>query len=1162
MKTKRKQYLINQFQLRDIKKCEDKNEYSIKVKKEHKPVQQSENFLFYMTYKITGRVPAADQSNPLNEIISITTGRGANADDKALLGKILNKGFFFKDKKYVFLDVSLSGSQHKTCKQYYVSEGIYKKLKERITLGKEPNITVPSKYLTAVALMTTSCNLFDIKDYIDQLDICVIDDLEYELENQHIVYNAPYKRTDEEEILYQSYMEALEAIKGYEKALAEGKKLAKNKEIPKRKKSNKETEKTINQWKEEGLRPKLEEAAKPISMVFAKGIYKWIPCYTKQQCERIPEERFVFPVDKITTEVEFKEEIKNVPINFADGTALMDINFAEKLGMKLEDQGGQLRFPYCKAFFNILELREWLKEEGVESITDLFGNPHPVDGIDILMTKSCFKAFLEKGETDYKDGCLFKDMDEYKDLIKNYDFDTFGIANYVHPPKSKYTKITYQMLLALKLKDVYMPMFAQDECDMINKVIKIYSDTGDVNWDDVKYILAFLNMLKDEKEEISFNEDDEDNEDHEIEANPILDDEAEEIDTNENWEEPIIQAIKINKNMVFDPYVRKKILQRIEHMINEMRLGKMYMPCNYYFATCHIPTLIHWAINRDTEIIKEMVPQNKVFMGKTKGMYVAMRNPVTSYSEVAKLEFIPDTCKWTEHLNHIIQFGEGLYMHRMNLDYDGDKICLFSIDRNYKEMEMTWLAWCKTIKVEDSNAYIYTHSKKEKDLNKINNQGTVTLLDFLQEALPQVNYADKDTVEPVAFTKEAVVSFILHADDKTGQITDKATQVENRMMAERKTKKYQDAIRYGKYLQGLQIDASKSGLPVEICKSFQYNFRKKPTFLYYKSGGSKWKYDNQYESPLDWFAEKLLSKYEKWIGEQINKNTRKRKDGEILKNTLALLENPNLDYAVIKEYEAKLEPEFLRYKDKFKKINERYKTIDKYSKADENKEQRKLKRREYSDLNKKTRERIYKLCPNPSVVAQVAVNYAYKYSKENSKDKKDLRWQDNWNFAWMFPEGILYHLWLNQDEDKIDVLGSDERCHYDFNLLDHYYIVKDDMKIYKQEEIEEISDIEVLEEYLAKEPANDLELTNVLCMGLDKGLTTDDIANRVYDGAVLQLKINDGYPQLWDATGKIIGIKHDILKQYEGSRIVIKKVYEDAKSTRTITVDCSIKAIA
>lgn len=1166
MSTKRKQYVIQQFSISDIA---DKDG-TFSMSGEGAPVKQSENFLFHMIEK-----KWSPDSEVLKNVISIKIGRNAKKGEKEVLAHILNDGVTLGEKKFVFLDCSLSSSQHKTCKQYYVDSSIYDQVVEMMTLGKKPKMGVQGKCLTAVALMTTSCNLFDISDYIDNLDICVIEDLEYDISGNKIVYNTDYKRTPEEEKQYQDYLQQLGAINAYYETLASGKQKAKDKEIPKRKSGNKETERTISQWEKEGLRPKAEQADKPVSRVFAKKLYKSNPCYTKEQCEPIPDE-FEFPVNRMTTGIDFVEEVKDVPLNFADGTALMDESFAKLLNMDLKSEGGQLRFPYCKAFFSIVKLHDWLKEKNAATITDIFGETHQSDKIDILMTKSCFKAFLEKGETENKDGCLFRNMEEYKSLIKKYGYDVFGVANYVHVPHSQYTKITYQMLLALKLSWFTIPLFAQDECNMINRAISIYSDEGEVDWKKAKYLLAFLHMLQDEKksaEEIlpdddnpeddtiaaKFEEADDDDSEEETETENSDEDGEDSVDTNENWEEPIIQAIKLNKNMVFDPYVRKKILERIEYLIDEMRLGKIYMSCTYHFVTCHIPTLIEWAIHRDVKKIQQIVPKNQAFMGEAQGLYIGMRNPVTSYSEAAEINFEPDNGKWTNHLTHIIQFGEGLFMPKMNMDYDGDKICLFSTKTDYRQTDVSWLSFFKNVTLkENPEICVYERLMKTRTemLEKLKAKGKVTFSNFLIPALPQINFADKGTADPIPYDKKAVVDFILKADDKTGHITDMTSQAENRMITEKNPQKYQYAIRYGKYLQGLQIDASKSGLAVSISDSFQYSYKKKPRFLRYKCGGNKWSYDLDYLSPLDWFADAILSHYDSWIKEQINANTKKRKEAQLVYNTTSLLLNPNLDCNIIREFEQKLEPIFLEYHSAFKTIIKKYKKIDAYSKSDNAKEQRKLKRQEYSELNQKAREKIYQLCSNQSIVAQVAVNYAYKYSKENTTEKQDLRWEKNWNFAWMFPEGLIYHLWLNQDKEKIDVSHA-KSSNYDFTMLDQYYAASTEQRRYEQSEISEISDITVPQEYWSKEPQQQIELKDVLCKGLDAGLTMADISERFFEGAILSLNLVNGYTQLWDDSGKIIGINHDELKQYSGGKVIIQRIFNQTK--RTARIDCIVQ---
>ena len=1166
MSTKRKQYTVRQFGINNI--TEKKGTFYINGA--GVPVKQSENFLFHMIEK---NWPS--DSETMEYIISIKTGRNAQKGEKQVLENTLNGGVMLGEQKFVFLDCSLSSSQHKTCKQYYVDETIYDQVIEMMTLGKKPKMGVQGKCLTAVALMTTSCNLFDISNYIDNLDICVIEDLEYNVGGNKIVYNTGYKRTPEEEKQYQGYLTQLGANKEYYNTLASGKQKAKDKKVSKRKSSNKETERTIAQLEREGLRPKTEQADKPASYINAKSIKRLQPCYTKEQCEPIPDE-FEFPVNRVTTGIDFVEEVKDVPLNFADGTALMDESFAKLLHMDLKSEGGQLRFPYCKAFFSIVKLQDWLKEKNAATITDIFGEAHQSDKIDILMTKSCFKAFLEKGETENKDGCLFRNMEEYKSLIKGYGYDVFGVANYVHVPHSQYTKITYQMLLALKLSWFTLPLFAQDECNMIDQTISIYSGEGEANWKNVKYLLAFLHMLQDEKksaEEILPDDDnpeddtiaakseeaDEDDSEAEIAAESFDEDGEDSIDTNENWEEPVIQAIKLNKNMVFDPYVRKKILERIEYLIDEMRLGKIYMPCTYHFVTCHIPTLIEWAVCRKLETIQQIVPKNKAFMGKTQGLHIGMRNPVTSYSEASEINFEPDNGKWTSHLRHIIQFGEGLFMPQMNMDYDGDKICLFSTKTDYRETDVSWLSFFKNATLKENPeicGYERLMETKTEMFKKLKAEGKVTFADFLIPALPQINFADKGTANPVSYDKKAVVDFILKADDKTGQITDMTSQAENRMIAEENPQKYQYAIRYGKYLQGLQIDASKSGLPVSISESFEYTYQKKPQFLRYKCGGNKWSYDLDYQSPLDWFADTILSYYDSWIKKQINDNTKKRKGAQLVYNTTGILLNPDLDCDMVKKFEEKLESDFLEYKSTFKAINKKYKKIDSYSKNDNAKEQRKLKRQEYSELNQKTREKVFEICPNPSMAAQVAVNYAYKYSKENNKDKKNLRWEKNWNFAWMFPEGLIYNLWLNQDVEKVDVSQA-ERSDCDFTMLDRYYAVSTEQRRYEQSEISEIPDIVVPQEYLIKEPQQQIVIKDVLCKGLDAGLTMDDLSERFFEGAILNLSLVNGYTQLWDDAGKIIGINHPGLERYVGGKVIIQRIFNQTK--RTAQIDCTVQ---
>ncbi|MBF8984740.1 hypothetical protein IZY60_14450 [Lutibacter sp. B2] len=280
------------------------------------------------------------------------------------------------------------------------------------------------------------------------------------------------------------------------------------------------------------------------------------------------------------------------------------------------------------------------------------------------------------------------------------------------------------------------------------------------------------------------------------------------------------------------------------------------MPCNYHFVTCHIPSLMNWIVYRKIEEFKAVVPRNRVFMGVRKGKCVAIRNPITAPSEVGLIQLEKDDCKYTKHLKHIVQFGEGDYMMRMNQDYDGDKLCLFNNDINYRNIDFNYLEMYKNTiyQVEDKDcpALEYFDLKYKEALDEINpnRDEAIYLTDFVHKLPCQVNY-----------------------DDKTGSITNKAIQVGNRALDESDYKKYEYEIMYAKYLQGLQIDVSKNMKEVIIDDVYSYSYNKKPQFLYYNYRGKKWRYDKNVSSALDSFAEIIMMEYLKHCTALINKNT-------------------------------------------------------------------------------------------------------------------------------------------------------------------------------------------------------------------------------------------------------------------------------------------------
>ncbi|MBF8984739.1 hypothetical protein IZY60_14445 [Lutibacter sp. B2] len=111
-----------------------------------------------------------------------------------------------------------------------------------------------------------------------------------------------------------------------------------------------------------------------------------------------------------------------------------------------------------------------------------------------------------------------------------------------------------------------------------------------------------------------------------------------------------------------------------------------------------------------------------------------------------------------------------------------------------------------------------------------------------------------------------------------------------------------------------------------------------------------------------------------------------------------------------------------------------------------------------------------------------------------------------------------------------------------------------------QEEIEEIKEFSVLDKLLKKDEDKqlDFKVENKLCMGLDKGVSTEDILkDRVCQGSIYKLVLNNDYVQIWDEQGKIIGISGDDMRYHVGKNIMITKISNIKK--RSLHIDGEIK---
>lgn len=1052
----------------------------------------------------------------------------------------------------MFLDNVLSGSQNKECRQIFVYEDYYEKLKQYISLGVEPTKCTISKNLTRNALTTTDIYLVPVD--MKKLGICIIPDCEVPVyEDVRMV--KPYIRTSEETKQYEELMDWIAAEKEYSNAVSAGAGIVNAKdctiENQTQRSRDKETYKTVGQWKDNGRKVKLVELKNPKARFHSENRDKYYPLYIEDQTEETAEEETrEIPITEWSTGLQLvTEENHKCMENVFDGMGLVSKElgeqFKEHLDVNHKITGYQLRLPCVKGFFPCVDFHGYYKKHGIETITDIWGKIHAVEDIDLLITESTFKAKLNVTELK-EDGLekkewLFSSIEDYKNRLITYGYDVIGISNFAKPIEEQYRRATYQLWLALGVNKWDILAFANVQGDIIHKVLTIYRKE-ELDWEDIKYIEKFLNLIQKE--------------------NP---------DTNLEKEcGDAIKAIHINKKMVFDRKVIKTIKDVIEKKIKDMYLGRMYIKGKYMYVTQDILAFLRYAGAEDKENweYQGFLKEKECYSGgKILGRTVLARNPIVSYSEITKVDFVDYTgedAEFIREIDNIVQLPLGTEPDRLGgLDKDGDEVLVLSIDYNLRDTQIEFLQNYNFVsKKEDSKNFgknvleVINQNLQEHFLQKFPDKETVTLEDYIVPSLVQVNDDDKATAPSKEWNQENVIDFILSSEDKTGAITDIDTQIENVANAEGDLEKYALPIAIMKDLQGKMIDASKSGLfdQVVVPEVIQRRFNKRPQFMFYKDG-NPYNKDSTVKSALDVLA-KRMTQFKEYVEKVMVDKTNRKIKKQSFENIYNYLMNQELDGEIVQKVIDDLEEVYSHFIAKNRDLAILKSRINPYSSDDKYKREREIVDQKFKELYEETKIEAEKVCDCPSLLATAAVRMTYINTKYNNQN-------ENYSFCWIVAsEGILQNIKMHEDKEKIYVVQADERDADVFEWLGEYYKTQVSNMEYPLN-FDEEKNMSIPEEYLKKEgeELQDVDDLKFTIMGVEKG-KAEEIAAEM---------LGNTYPLFLNEKGWL-GIKGDMsikenetlssgidLRKYIGHDVTIKEIITAKSSQSVIKVVVSIK---
>ena len=91
------------------------------------------------------------------------------------------------------------------------------------------------------------------------------------------------------------------------------------------------------------------------------------------------------------------DTLEDLDITCFDGVGLISKEYAEVVdkaccGSHIHTSF-QIRMPYIKGMLHQVDFKDFLKRSGTQSIVDIWGKAHPVRSVDIILTRSQFKAY-------------------------------------------------------------------------------------------------------------------------------------------------------------------------------------------------------------------------------------------------------------------------------------------------------------------------------------------------------------------------------------------------------------------------------------------------------------------------------------------------------------------------------------------------------------------------------------------------------------------------------------------------------------------------------------------------------------------------------------------------------------------------------------------------
>ena len=385
-------------------------------------------------------------------------------------------------------------------------------------------------------------------------------------------------------------------------------------------------------------------------------IENWIPkmivvpdCY-----KTIPKQHIKYAYDKETefidnnghkrkwVQKDIDKTVRDIEINVFDGCGIAHPKIMQEIRNRLGVSEGLtsaiVRMPYIKGVLHEIDYTSFFAERGITEIKDIWGISHSVTFDSepmIIMCESMYKGY--KYFKNYGD---IRDWEHYWQMFKKYNH-CIGIAkwNYSLNEEPLYTRSNYQILQDLELSYKEFATLAKDSIHWAEKIID----------NDIFYTYCFLGLFYDKH----------------------------------NSNDPYVQAICKNPEMLKEFGVRKHFISLIQKKIDEMKCGKLLLKSTFKFLVPDLIMLLeHIGGCEPVGCLKNDEFFSFDINGFLDGEHLIERNPHICKSEHVILKAVHNelTDKYCRHLSNTCMInGYSITPQRLNgADYDGDLVLVVS----------------------------------------------------------------------------------------------------------------------------------------------------------------------------------------------------------------------------------------------------------------------------------------------------------------------------------------------------------------------------------------------------------------------------------------------------------------------------------------------------